>query len=123
MSFLNCAISEQARMSKNLQVESSDPVPNDLASGNRETELISDSCPRSVMVHFPVRISQTLAKVSQEPEINMLGSTDGRIETDMTSPSWSLNVVLACPNSISQSIQVLSPEEVKIEFSVTNLLN
>ena len=43
------------------------------------------------------------------PEMNMLGSTDGRIETDITSPSWSLKEILLWPSSTSQSIQVESP--------------
>lgn len=42
--------------------------------------------PLRVIVHLPVRMSQTLAKLSQDPDMNILGSTEGRIETDMTSP-------------------------------------
>lgn len=44
------------------------------------------------------------------PEMNIFGSTEGRIETDITSPSWSVNTVLLCPSSISHSIHVESPK-------------
>ena len=38
-----------------------------LPSGKRVTELMSLSWPRSVIVHLPVLISQTLARLSHEP--------------------------------------------------------
>ena len=53
------------------------------------------------------------------PEMNMLGSTDGRIETDITSPSWSLKEILLWPSSTSQSIQVESPTGDEEMISIT----
>ena len=41
--------------------------------------------------------------------MNIFGSTDGRMDTDITSPSWSLKVILLCPSSTSHSMQVESP--------------
>ena len=58
--------------------------------------------------------ARTLAKLSHDPDTNMLGSTDGRTDTDMTSPSWSENVVFDWPNSMSHSMSVESPDAVMI---------
>mmetsp|Transcript_23427 Transcript_23427/g.52025 ORF Transcript_23427/g.52025 Transcript_23427/m.52025 type:complete len:217 (+) Transcript_23427:172-822(+) len=115
----NSDTSPQALMSKKRQVVSSEPVPKLLPSGNSDTELMSLSCPLRVIVHRPVRMSQTLARLSQLPDTNIFGSTDGSTESDITSPSCSLKVTLACPNSISHSMQVWSPEAVRMPFSPT----
>jgi hypothetical protein len=41
-----------------------------LPSGNKVTELISLSWPLNVIVHFPVLISHTFARLSHEPIIS-----------------------------------------------------
>lgn len=45
ISFLNSETSPHDLISKNLQVESSEPVPKAFPSGNKVTELMSLSCP------------------------------------------------------------------------------
>jgi hypothetical protein len=104
--------------SKSLHDESSEPVPNAFPLGKKCTELISDSCPVNVWMHLPVRQSHTLAVESHDPDTNMFSSV-GEMDTDMTSPPWSLKVTFASPRSTSQWMQVESPELVIIEFSST----
>merc|ERR1711998_255150 len=61
-------------------------------------------------------MSQILAVASQAPDMKMLGSPGFR-ETLMTSPLWSLNCDLSEEVSMSQSMQLMSPEEVIRDLS------
>jgi hypothetical protein len=113
LSFEKLATSPYERRSKILQVESSDPVPKALPPGKNEIEFMSDSWPVNVCVQVPVRMSQAFAAASQEPETNMFLSVE-LIARLMASLSWPLKVETFSPLSTSQSMQVESPDEVRI---------
>lgn len=104
---------------------------NGKARNTYETALMSDSWPVKVCVARPVRISQSFAAASQAPEMKTLllpGARDklkwklisvilvlnGNKNYLITSPVWSLNSMTRTPASISQSMQVMSPELVTI---------
>mgnify|MGYP003683837591 CR=1 FL=1 len=61
-------ISSNMRMSNSLQEASSEPVANPVPLGRDSTVLISDSWRSNVFKHDGVRVSQSLAVASQEPE-------------------------------------------------------
>ena len=65
-------------------------------------------------------MSHTLAKESQAPETKMF-EFDGLMESDITSPKWSVNSEILAPLSTSHNIQVISPLDVKILRSLMNL--
>merc|ERR1712038_13656 len=119
LSLANMLIWRWARKSNSRQLESSEPVPNTLPSGKNCTELMSDSCPGKVEMHFgPTRWSKIFAVESQLPLTKRLEFS--KMETDITSPVWSEKVSFGSLFSMSHRIHVESPELVIISELLMN---
>ena len=89
------------------------PVENALASPKKLTALMSDSCPLKVRQLPGSLMSHTLARASHAPETKTR-PLSGIGAIDMTSPLWSSKVLVCWPVSTSHSMQVISPEEVRM---------
>lgn len=86
--------------------------------------LMSLSCPPKVCLHWPSRMSHSLAVKSQAPEMKVLKSGD--TPRDIQSPRWPANTVFCDPVSMShrtlgKRIEVMVRKPYFLSFSTVRL--